>query len=238
MPHPLFKGKLGGLGGYKQGGIGAAVDPATGEPVLAAYGILPRIGLLEERQGSRASDPITSKHALNLFGLEAEIGFVMSADLVPREASAYTEAEVWAAVGQVRLTIELVGRRFDLALAGDASSLQSLGDASCAGAVVLGKSWQRDEDGCPSPARLAAARTSIVVNGETRATGRGEDNPLGSPLASLTWCINHLGGRGITLRTGELVIAGACCKTRDWSAGDSIEVTFEGLGVVRCVIGE
>ena len=36
--HPLFKGKLGGLGGYKQGGIGAAVDPATGEPVLAAYG--------------------------------------------------------------------------------------------------------------------------------------------------------------------------------------------------------
>ena len=245
--HPLFtSAPLCGLGGYKQGGIGAAIDPASGEPVAAAYGILPRSRLLREQS---PVEPIASKSAFNLFGLEAEIGFTMARSLPPRGGAArgggggdaagvYTEDEVWAAVRSVHLTIELVARRFDLKLAGDATSLQSLGDSSCAGAVVLGAFWSTDDASCPSPARLAAVQTSIAVNDETRATGGAGNNPLGSPLASLTWCANHLNTRGLALQPGELVIAGACCKTRDWAAGDAIAVTFEGLGVVECSIGE
>ena len=34
-------------------------------------------------------------------------------------------------------------------------------------------------------------------------------SPFGSPLASLTWCANHLSMRGMPLRAGDLVIGGA-----------------------------
>ena len=34
-------------------------------------------------------------------------------------------------------------------------------------------------------------------------------SPFGSPLASLTWCANHLNTRGIALKAGEFVIGGA-----------------------------
>ena len=57
-------------------------------------------------------------------------------------------------------------------------------------------------------AEPAAVKASLVVDGADKSTGEGAANPLGSPLASLTWCVNHLAmARGKTLRAGMLVIA-------------------------------
>ena len=67
--HPLVEKELGGLAGYKQGGIGAV----EGEDFV--YGIMFGCGLVD------AGTDIGSISAarFNLFGLEAEIGFVMGA---------------------------------------------------------------------------------------------------------------------------------------------------------------
>ena len=61
--------KLGGHAGYKQGGIGAALE-ADGAPAAAVYGPLFNKFVLPE--GSATS---LSQSRLNLFGIEAEIGF-------------------------------------------------------------------------------------------------------------------------------------------------------------------
>ena len=131
------------------------------------------------------------------------------------------------------LAIEVVGRRHSIS---DATSLECLADASCAAAVVCGKAWSVEDESCPTPADLAAVCTSIQVNSEVKAQGSGGKNPLGSPLASLTWCANHLVARGMCLLPGQTVIAGACCKTRDWSPGDLIVSHFGDLGDVRVTI--
>jgi 2-keto-4-pentenoate hydratase len=88
-------------------------------------------------------------------------------------------------------------------------------------------------------AELAAVKASLVVDGAEKSTGEGAANPLGSPLASLAWCVNHLAmARGKTLRAGMLVIAGAYCKTRDCQAGSVIEAKFGGLGSVTTTMAE
>lgn len=290
--HPLINSpSLGGFGGYKMGGIGAVTDVFTGLPVPAVYGILVKSGIYDIANkiddnafGKNLPDgrndvtasisspndspkTVGSCTAQNLFGIEAEIGFIMGnlPDLHTNAAlnngsvdggsqvpisntTSLSAEEVYAAVSEVRICIELCGRRFALNLSENASNLQSLGDASCAGGVVMGKGWRQNIDGkqfedggkqenFPTPALLQKIESVIYVNGVEKARGCARMNPLGSPLASLVWCTNHLRQRNIQIQPGELVIAGACCKTREFNAGDTVEAVFHGLGSVRCVIG-
>lgn len=216
--------QLGGLAGWKQGGIGAAML-ADGSPAPAVYGPLVGKWIVPETSAS------LSISRLQLFGVEAEFGFRMKATPTPRcSDELLSEADVWAAVSHIELCIEVVGRRHTIS---DATSLENLADASCAAAVVCGMNWPVDTPNCPTPAILQACQASISVNGVEKAAGGGEKNPLGSPVASLTWCANHLLTRGLCLEPGQLVIAGACCKTREWSSGDEIVANFGDLGQVR-----
>ena len=218
--------ELGGLAGYKQGGIGAAPQ-SDGQPAPAVYGPIFGKYIMPETSAH------LSKEQLQLFGLEAEIGFRMRATPAPSEEDELTEQDVWAAVGEVFLAVEVVGRRHTIK---DATSLECLGDASCAAAVVCGKSWSVDDDDCPTPQDLMNVTTQILVNDELKSEGPATKNPLGSPLASLHWCGLHLVSRGMCLQAGETVIAGACCKTRDWQPSDHIVVTFGALGTVELQI--
>ena len=54
--------------------------------------------------------------------------------------------------------------------------------------------------------------------------------PLGSPLASLTWLANHLPSRGQCLRAGEVIISGACSKTKAFGPGDRVVARFACAG--------
>ena len=83
---------------------------------------------------SAGPSPIAARD-FNLFLLEAEIGFIMSCDLPPRpDASggclARGEQEVWRAVEEVVLCVELVGRRFAF---DEATQLEKLTDTMCSG---------------------------------------------------------------------------------------------------------
>eukprot|EP00035_Acanthoeca_spectabilis_P026228 m.461815 g.461815 ORF g.461815 m.461815 type:complete len:268 (+) comp22416_c0_seq1:1743-2546(+) len=206
--HALATSALGGLAGYKQGGIGVI----EGEPCV--YGILFKSGLVQS--GSSLSQ---SKH--NLFGVEPEIGFMMGSTLEPM-ATTRSEAEVFAAVEAIVPVIEVCGRRHKIE---SVTPLQSLGDASCAACVVLGQFIPVDKDG-PTPADLCGWMAKLHVNCAAVSSGGATANPLGSPVASLAWCANHLNARGISLRAGDIVIGGAMCKSRDFSAGDEIAADF------------
>ena len=235
--------QLGGVAGYKQGGIGAAVLP-NGTPAPAVYGVLMGRDIVAE--GSAAAAALSVDH-LGLFCCEAEIGFRMRAapgadggaavGAGTSSTDVLTEQQVWDAVDEVFLAVELCGRRHALGEGeAEATSLECLGDASCAAAVVCGRRWAPSAAGCPTPAQLAAMQSRITVNGEERAAGEGANCPLGSPLAALTWVANHLVGRGKRLLPGDVVIGGATCKTREWSAGDTVVASFGDLGEVRVCV--
>ena len=48
--------------------------------------------------------------------------------------------------------------------------------------------------------------------------------PLGSPLAALTYVVNHLHSRGLGVEAGQVVIAGALCKFKQLAAGQALGV--------------
>lgn len=239
MASDALAAELGGAAGYKQGGIGAATLP-DGTPAPAVYGVLMGRDIVDE--GSAAAAGLSAAH-LGLFCCEAEVGFRMRAAPAPAAgqaaaAAALTEEDVWGAVGEVFLAVELCGRRHRLAAGeAEATSLECLGDSSCAAAVVCGKArWVPGAADCPTPAQLAALRSRITVNGEECAAGEGAKCPLGSPVAALAWLANHLVGRGKRLLPGDVVIGGATCKTRAWGAGDKLVVGFGELGEVSVCV--
>ncbi len=137
----------------------------------------------------------------------------------------WTTTRRYARVGEVRLCIEMCGRRFALPLAADATTMQGLGDALCAGGVVLGKSWVvvRDDDGAggaagdsdlldrdgagglPAVAALRDVATAIRVNGALKHTGGGAECPLGGPVESLVRCCCCC-----SRRCGVCVVVRAC----------------------------
>jgi 2-keto-4-pentenoate hydratase len=202
-----------------------------GEPCV--YGLLFRAGLTE-------SGGSLSHSRWNLFGLEPEVGFVIGEQIDPTDEPR-TAAEVFAAVGEVAPVIEVCGRRHTLA--DGATPLQSLGDASCAACVVIGQRFPAGGDGGVTAAELDGWTASLSVRGVEVAAGSTTANPLGGPLASLTWCVNHLSRRGIALEPGMLVIAGAICKSRAFVPGDDVVAVFHRadgsiVGTVSTTISE
>eukprot|EP00041_Stephanoeca_diplocostata_P018320 m.382886 g.382886 ORF g.382886 m.382886 type:complete len:327 (-) comp20976_c0_seq24:1160-2140(-) len=215
--------ELGGVAGYKQGGI----DAVAGE--AAVYGVLFKNGIINTITNPQQT---LSKRDYNLFGLEPEVAFLLGADLLPREdKQLLTEEEVYAAVDTISFCIELCGKRHTIP---DASPMQCLADASCAGGVALGPSWSTQDKSISWLRKLSA---HLIVNETTVATGHATDNPLGSPVSSLAWCANHLHTRGMALKKGQIVIGGAICKSRDFHAGDTVRAEFYSGDVSEGCVG-
>lgn len=55
---------------------------------------------------------------------------------------------------------------------------------------------------------------------------------MGNPLDALTWIANHLGGRRVGLRAGDVVMSGSVSKIPSVKAGDSVRATCTRLGSV------
>lgn len=227
--HPLCT-QVGGLAGYKLGGIGLV----EGQPCV--YGPLFAKSIVEAPAGM-------SVRAANLKAFEAEVAFILGSDLAPLpDGTTRSEADVWAALSEVRLAVELVGTRHTLA---DATTFEKLADSVNAAGVVLGPrlhptgspAASSDGDhGQVSPADLAQCTATLRLGGQQVDTGKGTACPLGSPLSALTFCANHLNGRGIALRAGELVICGAIAKCTQVTASVEIVADFGELGAVTTIL--
>lgn len=154
---------------------------------------------------------------------EPEFGFTLARDLAPREA-AYTQAEVMAAVADLRIGIEVPDSRFaDFTAAGGP---QLIADNACALLHVLGPAaadWRGLD--------LAAAGCLARVGGRYTREGIGA-NVLGDPRIALTWMVNEMTRLGTTLQAGQFVTTGTCATPLAIQPGDAVEVDFGRLGTV------
>lgn len=157
---------------------------------------------------------------------EAEIAFVMGADLV---GGPFTVAEVIRAVEFVLPAIEIADSR----IAGwDITLPDTIADNASSGGFVLGNT--------PVPLvggpdlRLAGMRMTRA--GQEVSSGSGAAC-LGHPLNAAVWLAGALGRTASPLRAGDVVLTGALGPVVPVEPGDTFEAQIEGLGSVRAVFG-
>jgi 2-keto-4-pentenoate hydratase len=197
--------------GWKAGFTNKATQTAFGatEPVC---GFLLADGVF----ASRAEVPISRFAAL---AVEAEIAFVMREDLA---GPGVTPPRALMAVAGALPALELIDQRFS----GKAIGTDVVVDGVYANAIVLGAPLT-------PVATLDLALEGLVyeLNGTMAATNTAAE-VMGSPANSLAWLANHLGARGLGLRTGDIVMSGSVSILLRPKAGDTVRATFTRLGSV------
>lgn len=157
--------------------------------------------------------------------VEAEFIFKIGRD---QDAS----QRVWSAddaaelIGAVHIGVELAGSPF--AEINDHGPAVTVSDFGNNAGLVVGaevKNWRALDW------RRAVAQTAI----DGKPVGEGNAGALpGGPVAALAFLLTHCAARGRPLREGQLVSSGAVTGVHQIVAGQSAELSFGELGLLRC----
>jgi 2-keto-4-pentenoate hydratase len=149
--------------------------------------------------------------------VEAEVAFVLRRDLA---GPGVTVASAATAVEGALPALELVDFRYS----GKPAGTDVIAEGVYAAAIVLG--------GALTPIiglDLALEGVVYELGGAVVATATAAE-VLGNPLNSLAWVANHLGGRGLGLRAGDIVMTGSVSKLLRPKAGDTVRASYTRLG--------
>lgn len=162
--------------------------------------------------------------------LEGEFAFELIRDLPERGSSAkpYTRGEVEAAIGSLRIGIEVCDSR----LPADAPTLMQLADGFNNGAYIVGPStadWKH-VDYAEQEIVLRA-----VVDGQRVELARGNGRTIldGDPVGALLLLANAQPPGYGGLRAGQFVTTGSCTGAVAVPGACAVEADFGALGVVR-----
>jgi 2-keto-4-pentenoate hydratase len=168
------------------------------------------------------ASPATLRHAdYRRVAVECEIAMRLGRDL-PARTEPYTHADVAAAVAACMPAIELIeDHACDAYTEIGARGLiaNNAWNAGC----VLGVSVAAWPD-------LTAITGAMAINGVEIGRGRGGDVMNGHPLHGLAWIANLVAARGRPLRQGMVVLTGSVVSTQWPKPGDTVTVSFAGLG--------
>ncbi|MEU0770647.1 2-keto-4-pentenoate hydratase [Streptomyces albogriseolus] len=200
------------LAGHKVGLTSAAMQQQVGidEP---DSGLIFQQTVAPSRAEVRADDFMHPK-------IETEIAFRLGSDLTqPTDLPG-----VRAAVAEVLLAFELLDTRYD---SWDITLVDSIADNACCAGVITGSAvpYTPDWD-------LAGEQITVEADGTVAATGSGKD-VLGDPLQALVWLTHRLPALGVTLRAGDLVLAGSVHASLPLTPGTSYRATSTRLPAVQ-----
>ncbi len=149
---------------------------------------------------------------------EAEIAFVLGADLPSAETTA---DDVAAAVATVHAAIEIVDSRIaDWKI----TFADTVADNGSSAFFVLA------EEGKPlAGLDLWTAGMVMQIDGETVSLGTGAA-ALGHPLNAAAWLARTLAERGEPLKAGDVLLAGALGPMVAINPGDRVEAFVGGIG--------
>jgi 2-keto-4-pentenoate hydratase len=154
-------------------------------------------------------------------GLEAEIAFLMGADLPPRETP-YTREEVIAAIASMHPAIEVL----ETALADptQASKLSVVADLALHGGFVYGQAvpnWQSID--------LSKESVTMSVDGSVRVVRTGS-NTAGDLMRLLPYLANEGAGRTEGLKRGDWITTGSWTGMTQGTPGAAAEARFSTAG--------
>lgn len=149
---------------------------------------------------------------------EAEIAFVLAADLPSPGTSA---TDVAAAVAAVHAAIEIVDSRIaDWKI----TFADTVADNGSSAFFVLA-----DEGKALNGLDLPGAVMSMSVNGAVVSTGTGAA-VMGNPLEAAAWLARTLAARGDPLKAGDVVLSGALGPMVALTPGDVVRAEVGGIG--------
>jgi 2-keto-4-pentenoate hydratase len=157
--------------------------------------------------------------------VEAEIAFVLSADLVEGPLDARQVAD---AVDYAVAALEIVDSR----IAGwDITFGDTVADNASSGLFVLGSTRRRLTDFEPSRTEMTMSSDGVVTS-----TGTGAAC-LGDPLEALRWLASTARDLGQPLRAGQVVLSGALGPMVPVEPGSVVVADITGLGRVGTTFG-
>lgn len=173
--------------------------------------------LLDDFDVSR--DNVVDSRRLLQPRIEAEVGFVLSADITePIDAE-----HAPGFVGQVFAALEIVDSRIE---GWDISLADTVADNASSGLYVLGDSLARAD--APD---LVEVTMTMTADGEQVSSGKGSDC-LGSPWEALVWLANTSLSYGSPLRAGEVILSGALGPMVAVKPGSTYAASISGIGDV------
>ncbi len=163
--------------------------------------------------------------------IEPEIAFVLARDL-PRRATPYTEDDVRAAIGEVRLVLELMGSRYanPVKLPFPEMLADSANNYGLFVGPAVAKGLERKLDAFP-----------LTIHGPSGAIlARDGVHPDAHPLRPLTWLANWFGsnpaGWPQGLAAGQIVTTGSYAGALDVPLATPLTVTFGDLGKLEVTL--
>ena len=192
----------------------------TSPAVQAQIGVdQPDFGVLLDDMG-HAEGATLSTHGLLQPKIEAEVAFVLGADLVDGDLD---DEQVRAAVAEVVPALEIVDSR----IAGwDITFADTVADNGSSALFVLGDVARTLAEVEPVDVEMSMSR-----DGEVVSTGNGAAC-LGDPLLALAWLARTARDLGQPLLAGQVVLSGALGPMVAVSPGDSFAAEITGLGSV------
>lgn len=154
---------------------------------------------------------------------EPEVAFTLAHDLPARDEP-WSVDEVLDAVATVHPSIEIVNPRLPKGF-NDVVEWY-VADGGLSHALVLGpgvKPLKRAE--------YAKITNRIAINGISKYTGVAS-NALGGPELALAWLANSLIGKGLFLRSGDVVTTGVITDVFETEIGDFVKASYDLIGDV------
>lgn len=178
----------------------------------------PDFGFLTDRMHVDASAAYTIAGNLIAPRAEAEIAFILKADLI---GPGVTEADVLAATESVCACFEIVDSRIEN---WNIQIVDTVADNASCGIFVLG-----NERVDPRTLDLPSLKCKVLKNGTLISEGYGSA-VQGSPLTAVAWLANTLGAYGVPLLAGEIILSGSLVPLAPAVPGDLFETWIDGLG--------
>jgi 2-keto-4-pentenoate hydratase len=196
---------------------------ATSEAVQRQLGVdQPDFGyLLSDMDVSHGVDggPI-SMSTLVQPRVEAEVAFVLAADINPATEEEITLDLVRAAVDVALPALEIVDSRIEN---WDIGFTDTVADNASSGLYVVGSEGRRLDELEPRDVVM-----SLTINGEVRSAGTGAAC-LGDPLEALRWLAVQAYRFGDPLRAGHLILSGALGPFVPFVPGDRVAASISGF---------
>jgi 2-keto-4-pentenoate hydratase len=196
---------------------------ATSEAVQRQLGVdQPDFGyLLSDMDVSHGVDggPI-SMSTLVQPRVEAEVAFVLAADINPATEEEITLDLVRAAVDVALPALEIVDSRIEN---WDIGFTDTVADNASSGLYVVGSEGRRLDELEPRDVVM-----SLTINGEERSAGTGAAC-LGDPLEALRWLAVQAYRFGDPLRAGHLILSGALGPFVPFVPGDRVAASISGF---------
>lgn len=152
---------------------------------------------------------------------EAEIAFLLKSDLPAKDVSV---EDVLAATEGVMACFEIVDSRIEDWKIRIEDTVAD--NASCGTFVVSNHQVN------PEPLDLAQCRVKVYKNGSFLSEGEGAA-VQGSPLKSVAWLANRLGGFNMPLKAGEIILSGSLVPLEPIVPGDKMSMEIPELGTLN-----